>query len=431
MLRTINVLRGAGAVVAASLAFTATAASAAPIFFATLPDEPTITRINPSAGLLPNGNVLISGGTHLGKVDEIVNSAEVFDPATGVFSALTAEQQVARTEAGSVTLPGGRVLIVGGYTPNVDLNTAELFNPLTNTFESLPHTMLVTRSGPSASLLHDGKVLVTGGANTQGVLRTAELYNPATGQFEALAAETAVGRDGPAAATLPDGNVLFAGGWPEAGEALKSAELFNARTDKFELLTGPAHETVETRGALRGVTLQDGNVLLAGGASEAGSRKTVELFDPVTNTFALLPAELVDARQDAQVVVLADGKVLVAGGCEGLCSAVPTTDEISSVNRPSRAVTGRATKIGRGRARLNGSVQAETNATVYFQYGTSRRFGRRTKSHAVLGSTVPRSVSASLSHLKRGKRYHYRVVIKSAGGTRFGAARTFVVPRHR
>ncbi len=128
------------------------------------------------AAPLPDGQVLIAGG----KASVELQSAELFNPVDETFTALPAagstELQIARWTAAAAPLPDGQVLIAGGSGP---LRTAELFNPVNETFTALPaagNTELLTgREGAVAAPLPDGQMLITAG-NNGGALKTAELF---------------------------------------------------------------------------------------------------------------------------------------------------------------------------------------------------------------------------------------------------------------
>src|SRR5438128_10427199 len=60
------------------------------------------------------------------------------------------------------------------------------------------------------------------------------------------------------------------------------------------------------------VLLQDGRLLITGGASGAGILSSVEVFDPSGNFSAAPPMNY--ARSKHTAIVLQDGRVLVAGG---------------------------------------------------------------------------------------------------------------------
>ena len=62
-----------------------------------------------TATLLPNGKVLVAGG-----VDGVLSSAELYDPASGTWSA-TGSMGTARDYHTATLLPNGQVLVAGGY----------------------------------------------------------------------------------------------------------------------------------------------------------------------------------------------------------------------------------------------------------------------------------------------------------------------------
>ena len=93
---------------------------------------------------------------------------------------------------------------------------------------------------------------------------------------------------------------------------------------------------------------------------------------------------------------------------------------------PPSATTGAATGPGPLGATLNGTVTANGHATaVYFQYGTTTKYGRRTPNQAIGQGLSPVPVSAALSGLKSSTRYHFRVVAVSSAGTTRGGDKSF------
>jgi hypothetical protein len=123
------------------------------------------------------------------------------------------------------------VLVTGGDGPPFfeSLASAELYDPATGSW-SATGSMDAVRSSHTATLLSGGQVLVAGGETANGLLASAELYDPATGTWSATGSlNTAHGQH--TATLLSDGQVLVAGGLGPDGFAETSAELFSPPTD--------------------------------------------------------------------------------------------------------------------------------------------------------------------------------------------------------
>ena len=209
-----------------------------------LPLSATMTtpRAYHTATLLPNGRVLISGGL-TGVAASVLNAVEVYDPGTEGFSALTRTMNIARFVHAATLLPNGQVLITGGddngQTGSIRaLNSAELYDPVANAFTTLNATMTTARVGHTATLLPNGQVLIAGGdQNSSTPFSTAELYDPVAQTFTALTATLTSPRAGHTATLLADGQVLLTGGGGGTGPDLNSAELYDPVAKTFTALT--------------------------------------------------------------------------------------------------------------------------------------------------------------------------------------------------
>lgn len=85
-----------------------------------------------------------------------------------------------------------------------------------------------------------------------------------------------------------------------------------------------------------------------------------------------------------------------------------------------------ATSIGHTAATLRADVNPHGIATTYaFQYGTSSAYGAQTAAHSAGAGTRAARVTARLTGLTPGVRYHYRVIASNADGTSTGADRSF------
>ncbi len=93
------------------------------------------------ATLLDNGKVLITGGFGQGD-NGYTDSAELYDPATGAFSP-TGGMTVARESHTITKLQDGRVLITGGHRGRhsaiVIYDSAEIYDPAAGVFTSTGH----------------------------------------------------------------------------------------------------------------------------------------------------------------------------------------------------------------------------------------------------------------------------------------------------
>src|SRR5262245_49294854 len=141
-----------------------------------------VARDSATAILLTSGQVLVVGGED--SSFQSLADAELYDPANGTWS-VTGSLATPRKKHTATLLPNGQVLVSGGLNFSSRgsdfLSSAELYDPATGLW-SATGSMAEKRENHSATLLPNGQVLVTGGVNGKGqnrgrTLRTAELYN--------------------------------------------------------------------------------------------------------------------------------------------------------------------------------------------------------------------------------------------------------------
>ena len=144
----------------------------------------TAPRSNHTATLLPDGRVLIAGGITacvIGVSDSrclTPDHAEIYDPATGTFTATGSMSTSTAFPAGAVLLPDGKVLIAG--------TSVEVYDPSTGEFHTAGKPATLTAVYATA-LLNDGRVLLAASVGAANSGSTAELYDPVSGTFSPVA----------------------------------------------------------------------------------------------------------------------------------------------------------------------------------------------------------------------------------------------------
>lgn len=207
-----------------------------------------------TASVLADGKVLVAAGNDVGALRRTateatsttvtnglasapstgsgeVATAELYDPASGTWSA-TGSLKKGRSSHTATVLKDGRVLAVGGFSPDGELDSAEIYDPGTGEW-----TMTAPLAGPrvvhSATLLPEGEVLVVGGqvgasgSILSSTLGTATIFDPVTATWK-RAADLATPRTAHSATLLTGGRVLVVGGLNPNG-AVADAELFSLK----------------------------------------------------------------------------------------------------------------------------------------------------------------------------------------------------------
>ncbi|HWW54259.1 MAG TPA: kelch repeat-containing protein [Acidimicrobiales bacterium] len=296
--------------------------------------DPVTNSITPAAGmktarnghtatLLPNGKVMVVGGTAT-PGGTALTSVEAYDPTSNTWSDLPS-MSYGRVHHAAVLMVNGKVLVAGGTDAPTPV---ERYDPATNTWTSVAIPANDPRpSGPTATTLPGGRVMIVGGANGGAHTVNADvwIYDPATGQLTTDHAYPFQGGTNWATATLlGDGKVLVAGGEDSTNPAGAVATTYffdpvaDAAPDGPPMNVGHCHDTA--------TMLKSGLVLVAGGRCGAqDSINVCELYDPRTNQW-LTAGALQDARGFHVAVLLPDGRVLVAGGFYPGGSIAQTTE---------------------------------------------------------------------------------------------------------
>lgn len=283
--------------------------------FIELSDRMVHDRASHTATKLGDGRVLLTGGWFEGSpgINNVRASAEVFDPATNTFTRV-GDMTKQRADHAALLLPDGRVLVTGGsrlLTPDFleDLDDAEVFDPTTNTFSALDARMTHTRATHGMVAAAPGTFVLAGGSDVD--FRYGR-FDTTTLQFEDLG--VAVGpkaRFGPAVASFASGGVVVAGG-------------DNQGTVVYVSTTGRVVQTGSAMNAARSyataVRIKDDQILVAGGIDFSNGGFIESSIDVIveggvngSNTFGT-PVRFTTGMAFHAACHLPSGDVLFCGG---------------------------------------------------------------------------------------------------------------------
>ncbi len=275
----------------------------------------TFARADVGASLRPDGTVVIAGGYRGGQV--FASSSEIYSPGNGGSFTPGPMLGAGRSSFGAATLDDGTFIIAGGYLGNAQAATAvDVLGPNAVMFKSF--NLLTPRMyGPAVQPLPGGKVIVFAGNNYQtGALDSAEVFD---GQASHWTGSMSTPRQWVASAALLDGTVLAIGGIDRAVTNLKSIERYDPNMGMW----APAGAMSGTRAYCRAAVVPSGKVLIAGGGFEQANYnwdppfKSTEVYDPNIGTTTPGP-DLTEGRLAPTVTVLQDGSVLVVGGANAI-----------------------------------------------------------------------------------------------------------------
>ncbi len=130
------------------------------------------------------GFVLACGG--LDADGNVLATAELYNPATGTWTALSGQLNTPRYGHAAVATANGALLLIGGQTTGGGfLASVEAFTipfgqpPTAGTFTAAANGLSTARANMAAEVLPGGTILITGGADSgDAALDLAEVYSP-------------------------------------------------------------------------------------------------------------------------------------------------------------------------------------------------------------------------------------------------------------
>jgi large repetitive protein len=253
-------------------------------------------RLGHTATLLNDGRVLHAGGTN--GATAFLGSSQIFDPKTRTWATVGA-LNTPRAFHVATPLADGRVFVVGGVDVGGALAAAEIYDPVAETWTPVA-SMNTTRVMHSATRMRNGKILVVGGRNGSSgnaVRDSAEIYDPVANQWHAAAAGGQGNATG--AVLLPSGKVLQLPNF-----------IYDPALDTWELSVLHDGNTIGTSTATA-TLLPDGRVVGTGSFFYSNSYQPA-IYDPAKHLWDHL--SFYAGGSFSTTTALTDGKIFELGG---------------------------------------------------------------------------------------------------------------------
>jgi len=203
----------------------------------------------------------------------------------------TPPMNVSRHGHAAVSLPNGKVLVVGGHTQGFLLtSTAEIYNPLTNSWTL--YTIDNPHDGASIVKLSNGKFMFFGGYSSGygvGQSTVTTIFDPATNAFS-TGPQMNVARGNSTAVLLKDNRVMIVGNWYNTG----NAEIFDPSTNIFTSIGIPVNQ----RSNPLVFPTNDGGAVIIGGSGNYGTPNFTDIvyYNPVSMDFTTLSTEIIEGE---------------------------------------------------------------------------------------------------------------------------------------
>ena len=271
--------------------------------------------------LLPDGRVMVIGGhdcdgPHLG-----IAMVNFFDPRTMTWTR-GPDMDFRRWYPTATLLANGKVLVTGGsvFTTTDYVPIPELYDPVTNTWTRLDAANAVIPNYAFMFQMPDGRMLAAGSDEAKMATRILDLNTQTWSTVDPTILDA-----GSAVMYLP-GKVMKTGSSYLSPPADNGGSVPSAATTYVLDMTAPSPAWQQTesmefpRTHLNLTILPDGTVLATGGSTDIGGVNpanavyAAELWDPATQTWTTLSSAQVPRLYHSTATLLPDGRVVSAGG---------------------------------------------------------------------------------------------------------------------
>ncbi|MGB3295758.1 MAG: kelch repeat-containing protein [Phormidesmis sp.] len=283
-----------------------------------LPDLPNALGVlDAGSAVIGDQLYMVGGKTNNGPISNVYvyTPGDPIDASDDVWTTLPSTLPGAAVENPAVTAFDGKLYTFGGSTGpfNGARDSAAVYDPATGSWTALPD-MPTARGGAQAAVL-EGKIYVVGGLGSDGAsLNTVEAFDPLTGTWLSGAADPAelqTQRDNPGIAVVDDLLYVFGGRTRDANGttvdgALNTMEIYDPWADEWTF--GAAMPNGRRTMAVGNL---NGRIQVIGGEG-APSLDIHEEYNPATGTWRTLPS-MATPRHGAAFGTIND-VIYVAGG---------------------------------------------------------------------------------------------------------------------
>ena len=255
-----------------------------------------------------NGKVYVIGGYHYSRTGLV----QIYDPALRWWT-FGASKPTPAAEAAVAAL-NGKVYVIGGYDDQSGqaLNTVERYDPANDTWETLT-PLPVSLAGAGAAVVN-GNIYVVGGDDGWNYNNVVYRYLSDNATWEAIDAPMTHARDFFGIGAL-NGNIYVFGGYGPDG-FLGSTEAFDPDNGTWEEKASLNIGRYDLAGGV-----WNGKLYAFGGNShdwwDPPYEDSIEVYDPVSNTWGFSPYILNLPRQALGAASMANGPIVVGGYAGG------------------------------------------------------------------------------------------------------------------
>ena len=271
--------------------------------------------------LLEDGRLFVAGGSDPSLDEWIgINSINLL---AGSGWSVNKAMAIYRWYPTVTALPNGEVLVTGGSNENHDGNFIhEVYTPASNTWRTLGSAIkrpdhseeFLMPPYPFMHVAPDGRVFYAGPTAWPAYLTTSGTGKWEDGEFQGREFTRLYG----SSVQYDEGKVLVMGGSPPDVQADSSAVVLDMNQNGKPSPTAPMGVP---RRNLNATVLPDGSVLVNGGNdlnyNQGRTPKTAEVWDPTSGRWTTMAAQQIPRPYHSVGLLLPDASVFSAGGYDG------------------------------------------------------------------------------------------------------------------